>query len=56
MEIIRNSLNSVGPGTAGIAQRIESRYGLDAPGMETTLSSTFVLSRNYVMSCGHNQY
>jgi hypothetical protein len=53
--ITQRVLSLFGPGTAGIAQRIESRYGT---GLEVYTSNitTSVLSRNYLGTCGHNQY
>jgi hypothetical protein len=56
MESITNRvLNLFGPGTAGIAQRIESRYGITAEN-PAGFVTTYVLGRNYLTSCGHNQF
>lgn len=44
------------PGIAGIAQKIPSKYksGTNEEGKET--SKLFALTRNEIISCGHNQY
>ena len=46
----------IGPGTAGVAQRISSKYKIseEIEGKET--SGLFALMRNDIMTCGRNQY
>ena len=50
----------IGPGTAGLAQRIYSKYSLEDKSegeSETDLDKRmYVLKRNIVAKCGHNQY
>ena len=46
----------IGPGTAGISQRIstyESKQDLDFPDSKDGL---YILKPNKVVACGHNQY
>ena len=46
----------VSPGTAGLAQRIPSKYGArtNEEGKET--SKLFALTRNEIIECSQNQY
>ena len=43
---------SIGPGTAGIAQRISS---VEEDGMES-LKELYLLKTNKITACGQNQY
>lgn len=56
MEHKYNAHNLIGPGTAGIAQRISSEYEISGgiEGEET--DGLFALMQNDVMPCGQNQY
>lgn len=44
------------PGTAGLAQRISSKYAISEEKMYIETSKLFALTRNEVISCGQNQY
>ena len=48
--------DKVGPGTAGVAQRIY-KTSIEQDSSEETLDNElYVLRSNKVMSCGHNQF
>lgn len=48
--------DKVGPGTAGIAQRVyKSSIGVEST-EESLDNEMYVLRLNKVMSCGHNQF
>ncbi len=53
---LQGKYKAITPGVAGIAQRIPQKYesGADEDGKET--SRLFALTRNEIISCGHNQY
>ena len=43
----------IGPGTAGLAQRISSKYEI---GQEVKEEGLYALKPNKLMVCGQNQY
>ena len=46
----------IGPGTAGLAQRIPTAYDSKSENLEEESSKLHKLSFNEIMPCGHNQY
>jgi hypothetical protein len=46
----------LGPGTAGLAQRVYSAKNYDASSEDSSADTLYVLKPNKILSCGHNQY
>lgn len=51
----KESKYEIGPGTAGVAQRISPEYEI-SEGEEKETSGLFALTRKESMKCSHNQF
>jgi|TARA_Y100000310_G_C20653670_1_gene800835 hypothetical protein len=50
------SYDIITPGTAGVAQRIDSKYEVPKDKESEETSGLFALTRNDIMKCSQNQY